>query len=230
MGLELYLDLLSQPCRAVYIFAKKNRIPFELRAVDLLKGEQVSKHFSKLNSLQKIPTLKDDDFVLTESTAILIYLSQKYHTDDHWYPAELQARARVHEYLGWHADFIRGTFGVMLWTKVLAPLIGTQVPEEKVCRNRTAIDEALDKLNARFLGNKPFLTGQQPFALGLDLYEGRPQLASWHKRVETFLGAELCEEAHRSIMSILEWNASKTIPTPAPEAHPNMLKRLSRIP
>uniref|UniRef100_A0A1W2P6L1 glutathione transferase n=1 Tax=Mus musculus TaxID=10090 RepID=A0A1W2P6L1_MOUSE len=118
MGLELYLDLLSQPSRAVYIFAKKNGIPFQTRTVDILKGQHMSEQFSQVNCLNKVPVLKDGSFVLTESTAILIYLSSKYQVADHWYPADLQARAQVHEYLGWHADNIRGTFGVLLWTKI----------------------------------------------------------------------------------------------------------------
>uniref|UniRef100_A0A8C9E537 GST N-terminal domain-containing protein n=1 Tax=Phocoena sinus TaxID=42100 RepID=A0A8C9E537_PHOSS len=58
MGLELYLDLLSQPCRAVYIFAKKNGIPFELRSVDLRKGQHLSDVFAQVNPRQKVPALK----------------------------------------------------------------------------------------------------------------------------------------------------------------------------
>lgn len=58
------------------------------------------------------------------SSAILMYLSSKYQVADHWYPADLQARARVHEYLGWHADNVRGIFGVPLWTKVCRVLWG----------------------------------------------------------------------------------------------------------
>ncbi|XP_037352197.1 glutathione S-transferase theta-2B-like [Talpa occidentalis] len=244
MGLELYLDMLSQPCRAVYIFAKKNGIPFELHTVEIFKGQHLCKEFSQVNSLQKLPTLKDGDFILTESVAILIYLSSKYQTEEHWYPPELQFRIRIHEYLGWHADYIRGTFGVPLWTQVVAPLIGVKVPEEKVARNRTAMDRTLQKLEDKFLGCKAFLISQkvtladlmafeelmQPMALGYKLFEERPRLAAWHKRVETFLGAELCQEAHGLLLNIMEQVANKTFPVPPPEFYPNILLRISKIP
>nr|XP_054366391.1 glutathione S-transferase theta-1-like isoform X1 [Mirounga angustirostris] len=76
MGLELYLDLLSQPCRAVYIFAK-NSIPFELQPVDLLKSQHLSDAFAQVNPLKKVPALKDGNFTLAESLWVLAAKSSK---------------------------------------------------------------------------------------------------------------------------------------------------------
>ena len=36
--LKLYVDLMSQPSRALYIFLKKTKIPFETNLVNLAKG------------------------------------------------------------------------------------------------------------------------------------------------------------------------------------------------
>ncbi|XP_054448639.1 glutathione S-transferase theta-1 isoform X3 [Pteronotus mesoamericanus] len=82
MGLELYLDLLSQPCRAVYIFAKKNGIPFELRTVELIKGQHLSDAFAQVNPVKRVPVLKDGDFTLTESPWVLAAKSLK--ADPSW--------------------------------------------------------------------------------------------------------------------------------------------------
>lgn len=37
--MELYLDLFSQPCRSVFLFAKVAGIPFDFKHVDLVAGK-----------------------------------------------------------------------------------------------------------------------------------------------------------------------------------------------
>ncbi|CAK9164419.1 unnamed protein product [Ilex paraguariensis] len=53
-------------------------LPYEYRAVNLVKGEQFSPEFEKLNPLRCVPVLVDGDFVLSDSSAILLYLEEKY--------------------------------------------------------------------------------------------------------------------------------------------------------
>nr|XP_060613877.1 glutathione S-transferase theta-1-like [Anolis sagrei ordinatus] len=230
MVLELYLDLLSQPCRAVYLFAKKNDIPFEFKDVALFKdsilGSRVpsssgaeggSGSTDKITLSKKVPFLKDGDFVLTEGPAILLYLARKYHTPDHWYPADAEKRARVDEYLFWHQSNMRAHAPKTLWIQVLLPLLmGQTLPEGKTKEVMEGLASSLKQLEELFLTNKPFLAGDevsladlvaivelmQPSGAGCDVFQNHPRLLAWRERVEAAVGRGLFSEAHKTIAQI----------------------------
>ncbi|XP_043924610.1 glutathione S-transferase theta-3-like [Protopterus annectens] len=212
MGLELYLDLMSPPCRWVYMFAKKNNIPFEHKQMVLAKGEQHSEAFAKVNQLKKVPALKDGDFTLAESTAILVYLAQKYKTADHWYPSDLQKRARVDEFLAWQHTTLTMNNGRLMMMKTMAPmLLGHPVPAEKVDAAVQELNMSLKQMEEKFLQDKTFLTGEeisladlvafttaaQPLGGGPDILDGRPKLIAWRQHVEAEIGEELINEMNQ---------------------------------
>ncbi|XP_077016324.1 glutathione S-transferase theta-1-like [Tamandua tetradactyla] len=217
MGLERYLDLLSQPCRAVYIFAKKNGIPFELRTVELLKGQQHSEAFAQVNPLRKMPALKDGDFTLAESVAILLYLCRKYKAPDHWYPQDLHARTRVDEYLAWQHMMLRRSCSRALWQKVMFPVFwGKWVPPETLGAMLAELDSYLQLLEDKFLQDQNFLTRphvlvadlvaitelMHPVSAGCHVFECRPKLAAWRERVVATMGKDLFQEAHNTIAKV----------------------------
>ncbi|XP_069475998.1 glutathione S-transferase theta-1-like [Ambystoma mexicanum] len=217
--LELYLDLLSQPCRSVYIFAKKNNIGFEFKQVQLFKGEHLTGEYMRVNPLRLVPALKDGDFTLAESIAILLYLSRKYNTPDHWYPADLQKRAQVDEYLSWQHTAVRFHGSKVFWCKVVTPmLLGTETDPERMAAAIKEMNATLDQFEAKFLQDKPFIVGDEisladlvaivelmhPVGAGVDIFKDRPKLDAWRLRVETALGTELFQEAHKAILNCMK--------------------------
>ncbi|RSV39760.1 glutathione S-transferase family protein [Sphingomonas sp. ABOLE] len=103
----------------VYAFATPNSIKvpialeelgldYELHAVNIRKGEQKLPDFIALNPNAKVPVLVDNDLVLTESAAILVYLAEKAGK---LLPASGEARARVFEQLFFHASGLSPAFG-----------------------------------------------------------------------------------------------------------------------
>ncbi|XP_026784929.2 glutathione S-transferase theta-1b [Pangasianodon hypophthalmus] len=219
MVLELYLDLISQPCRSVYIFAKKNNIQFEYKKLSLMAGEHYGEEFGKINVMRKVPALRDGDFCLGESVAIMQYMVEKYGTPDHWYPADVQKRARVNEYLSWQHSAIRPHGSKMFWLRLMIPkVLGTEIPKDKMDAAVEDLDSSLKLIEEKFLQDRPFIAGEeisladlvaivevmQPVGAGLDVFDGRPKLSAWRDRVRAAIGAELFDEAHEAILSAQE--------------------------
>uniref|UniRef100_A0A182PZ68 glutathione transferase n=1 Tax=Anopheles epiroticus TaxID=199890 RepID=A0A182PZ68_9DIPT len=93
--LDLYYNIISPPCRVVLLFAKWLKLELNLIELDVLKREHYKPEFLK----HYIPTLVDGDVVVWESSAILIYLAEKYSTDDTLYPKDNALRAKVNQRL-----------------------------------------------------------------------------------------------------------------------------------
>ncbi|XP_010874550.1 glutathione S-transferase theta-1a [Esox lucius] len=217
MPLELYLDLHSQPCRSVFIFAKKTGIPFDFKFVDLFSGQQYRDDFGKISVVRKVPVMRDGDFILTESVAILQYMAEKFGTLDHWYPADLQKRARVNEYLSWQHAAMRAHGSKVFWFRAMVPILsGSEVPKEKMNSAMEDLTLSLKVFHEKFLEDKPFIIGEkisladlvaiveimQLVGTGLDVFENRPSLSAWRDRVKNEIGGALFDEAHKAIMHV----------------------------
>jgi GST-like protein len=87
-------------------------LAYELRPVNVSKGEQKESAFIALNPNCKVPVLVDDvdgeRFALTESAAILVYLAEK---TGKLLPRDAAGRARVFEQLFFHASALSPAFG-----------------------------------------------------------------------------------------------------------------------
>lgn len=162
-AVRIYADLRSQPVRTVVDFCKLAKIPFEVKQIDLFKGEEKKPEFLAINAMGEVPALEDlreenKGFSLGESHAIMKYIINTFEVADHFYPKEPKTRALIDQYLDGHHTKIRGIVKVLV-PKVLLHLFAP--PEVVKARNDPKVLEPLEKaveksfkeLNDVYLGN-----------------------------------------------------------------------------
>ena len=97
--MKLYMHPVSTACRPVRLLIAENGIKCDEEMVDILKGAHYQEPYASLNPNRMVPMLEDGDFRLTESSAILKYLADKYDLPS--YPKDLKKRAKVNEMMDW---------------------------------------------------------------------------------------------------------------------------------
>ncbi|CAN6543403.1 unnamed protein product [Malus baccata var. baccata] len=90
--IKLYSYWRSSCSYRVRIALNLKGLKYEYKAVNLLKGEQLSPEFRKLNPVGYVPVLVDGDTLVADSFAILMYLEEKYPQHP-LLPPDLQKKA-----------------------------------------------------------------------------------------------------------------------------------------
>jgi glutathione S-transferase len=78
MAIELYWGSGSPFAWRVMLTLEIKKLPYESKLLQFSEGQHKTAEYLKLNPRGKVPTLKDGDFALYESLAIMVYLDRKY--------------------------------------------------------------------------------------------------------------------------------------------------------
>jgi len=100
--MQLYVDsrFLSPYAMSAFVGLEEKEIPFELHTVDLKAGVNRADSFTNLSLTQRVPTLVQGGFSLSESSAITEYLDDAF-PGPLLYPQELRAKARARQIQAW---------------------------------------------------------------------------------------------------------------------------------
>ena len=205
MAIELYWGSGSPFAWRVMLTLEVKGLEYESKLLEFSKGDHKTPAYLKLNPRGKVPTLKDGDFVLYESLAIMSYIDRKY-PDPPLFGKTPEETGLIWRWLAECESYV-----VSAGDKLVRPIFfgqGLERVEEiqqgvQTLRDEfKRLDERLarsqwlvgDKLSAADIGIFPITQlvlraaskeAAQPFNLGfLPLEQRFPNIARWVQRIE----------------------------------------------
>lgn len=191
-AIKLYNFPRSGHAHRVELMLSLLQLPTELIFVDLTKGEHKTPAFLALNPFGQVPVIDDEGVVLAESTAILVYLAQKYGKG-RWLPSDPVGAARVQRWL----SVASGQIASGPNQARLVTVFGAAHNADEVIARSHALLKVIDQE----LAHSDFLVGNEPTIADVAAYsyiahapEGNVSLAdyanvrAWLARVEALPG------------------------------------------
>ncbi len=205
MAIELYWGSGSPFAWRVMLTLELKGLAYESKLLEFSKGDHKTPAYLKLNPRGKVPTLKDGDFVLYESLAIMSYLDRKYPEPP------LFGRTAEETGLIWRLLAECESYMLPAGDKLIRPIFfgkgldkveEIQQAAETLRQELKRLDERLassqwlvgGKISAADIGVFPFLQlllraaskeAAQPFNLGfLPLAQSFPNISRWVQRIE----------------------------------------------
>jgi glutathione S-transferase len=141
MTMLLYADsrFTSPYAMSVFVALTEKRIAFDIRTVDIDAGANNDPDYARTSLTQRVPTLIDGGFALSESSAIAEYLDEAFPHPP-LFPSDRQMRARARQVQAWlRSDFMpirqeRPTPTIFYSRPVLTPLSSAaQASSRKLC-------------------------------------------------------------------------------------------------
>ena len=160
---QVYWTLASQPARAVRTLINIGKIPATFTNVNLAKAEHLDPKYVALHPVPKVPLLKEGDWVLGESSAIMVYLCEIYPHLAQYHGTTPEARARVNRWMGWYHNYFRPFVVAPVRTYLHAYFRQTPVSPKQQRTLDQGIKGALDQLEELLKhGQTRFMGGESP--------------------------------------------------------------------
>ena len=217
MSVEIYWGSGSPFAWRALLALEVKGVAYTSRILEFSKGETRSDAFLALNPRGKVPTLRDGDFTLSESIAILAYLDRKY-PDPPLFGRTAEQTGQIWKIISEFGDYFQRPSDQIVKT-IFA---GT------VAENTESVQEASGELHKELrgfekaLGTRDWLAGDEVSAADLTVYPfiefilrltGRdemrslqldfhpfskiyPELESWRSRIQGLRGYDRAYPPH----------------------------------
>ena len=158
--MELLLDPITINCRKALAGFKLIGVDYTVTKIDFFQAKQQSPEYVAINPNASLPALRDGDFTLWESNAILQYAADKLGNASA-YPTELKTRADVNRWLLWESSAWFPSCYKYVVENCVKPLLGGETDQSVLDAEEPNFHKLAGILDARLAGSR-YLCGDEP--------------------------------------------------------------------